>query len=58
MQTEVETIVIRSYHQGIYQPYIVFIFEFLYENRISQKSLRLHSIYLCSNCIFIKKVKM
>ena len=44
-----------QYHQGIYQPYNVFIFEFLYEKRISQKSFRIHSIYLHSNCIFIKK---
>ena len=40
---------------SIYQPYNVFIFEFLYENQISQKSFRIHSIYLYLNCVFIKK---
>lgn len=55
MQTEVETIVIRSIIKVFIKPYNVFIFEFLYENRISQKSFRLHSIYLCSSCVFIKK---
>ena len=60
-QTEVEAIIFRSvYHQGIYQPYILFIFGFLWDNRISQNFFRLHSIYLrCSKpksdfCIFIQ----
>ena len=44
-----------QHYQGIYQPYIVFIFEFLWESWISQKSFRLHSIYLHSTCVFIKK---
>ena len=59
-QTEVEAIIFRSYHQSIYQPYNVFIFEFLWDNWISQNFLRLHIIYLrCSKpksdfCIFMQ----
>ena len=55
IQTEVETIVIRSIFKVYIKPYNLFIFEFLYENQISQKSLRLYSIYLHSSCVFIKK---
>ena len=55
MQTEVETVVFRSIIKVYIKPYNVFIFEFLCRNQISQKSFRIHSIYLCSNCVFIKK---
>ena len=58
IQSDVETIVVRSIIKAYIKPHNVFIFEFLCRNQISQKSFRLHSIYLCSKCVFIKKSKI